>query len=111
MSDQLGEPLTPQEIEAFLERYAAGDPVAEIASDFDVSIGTIVHYASARKVRRPKNTSRRSRHHALTEEQLAELRIAYPDPGRPVAEIARSFGVTVGALVRIALAEGLRRPK
>ncbi|MGP3921222.1 hypothetical protein [Nonomuraea sp. 10N515B] len=88
MSDELGEPLTPQEIEAFLKRYAAGDPVAEIAADVNVSVGTIVAYASRRRVWRPENTARRSQHHTLTEEQLAELRVAYPDRDRPVAEIA-----------------------
>jgi hypothetical protein len=47
----------------------------------------------------------------LTEKQLAELRVAYPDPARKTAEIAQSFGISVGPLVKIALAEGLRRPK
>jgi transposase len=109
--EQLGEPLTPQEIEAFLARYAAGDPVGEIAADFDTSIGTIVRYANARKVRRPSGTARRSRYPQLTEEQLAELRVAYPDKNRTTAEIARAFNVSVDVLAKIAQGQGLRRPK
>jgi hypothetical protein len=51
MGDQLGEPPTPQEVDAFLKRYAAGDPVAEIAADFDVSIGAIVRYPTSGRCR------------------------------------------------------------
>ncbi|MFG2076894.1 hypothetical protein [Nonomuraea maritima] len=104
-------PLTAQEIDAFLERYAAGDDVGRIAADFDTSISTIVRYANARKVRRPAGTARRSRVKTLTAEQLEELRTAYPDPNRKPAEIARTFGVSVEMLARIASNEGLRRPK
>ncbi|MEU4511687.1 hypothetical protein AB0G05_19525 [Nonomuraea wenchangensis] len=111
MSDQVGEPLTSQEIDAFLQRYAAGDPVGEIAADFDVSITTIVRYANQRKVRRPAGTARRSRSKDLTDEQMEELRAAYPDPNRKPPEIARALGISVETLARIASSEGLRRPK
>jgi transposase len=107
--EQVGEPLTPQEIEAFLKRYAAGDPVGEIAADSNVSISTITRYANQRKVRRPRGTTRRSRHPSLTEEQMAELRVAYPDPNRTTAEIARALGLSVDVLAKIAQGEGLRR--